>query len=277
MRAPAKVNIGLRVLGVRPDGYHEIWTILQEIDLADEILLWESPDLSLLVTPELPDVPSDESNLVIKAARILRQATACRIGAKIHLRKNIPAGAGLGGGSSDAAAVLRGLNLLWGTKLTNAELAELASQIGSDVPFFIRGGCCLATGRGAILQSIESRIHDPVVLLCPDIGISTAWAYKNIEKYRLTTQFENITFHDYIEKHLSDPAAPSCFINDFEPLVFDFHPSLKSLKEALLQNGAYYASLSGTGSSLFGVFSSYSAASLASQGIKLNGKVFLLT
>jgi 4-diphosphocytidyl-2-C-methyl-D-erythritol kinase len=276
VRAPAKVNVGLRVFGMRPDGYHQIWTILQEIDLADEILLWESPDLSLMVTPELPNIPTDESNLVIKAANILRQQTGCRQGVRIHLRKNIPAGAGLGGGSSDAAAVLRGLNLLWGLNLDNDTLSSMAAKLGSDVPFFLRGGCCEATGRGEILQQIPPMIRGPVVLICPEISVSTSWAYKNIEKYHLTKGIENIIFQNYIAKQLSDPAVASCFINDFEPLVFNFHPSLKTLKQAILESGAYYASLSGSGSAIYGVFESHAAASKASQKIKTQGQVFVL-
>ncbi|MFH1862114.1 MAG: 4-(cytidine 5'-diphospho)-2-C-methyl-D-erythritol kinase, partial [bacterium] len=143
--AKAKVNVGLRILGQRPDGYHEIWSILQEINLTDEIWMQDASDLSFSLTCNQKKLPTDDQNLCIRAAKLLHQVTGYPRGVALRLVKRIPIGAGLGGGSSDAAAVLKGLNELWQLSLSQDELLELASQLGSDVPFFIMGSCCVAT------------------------------------------------------------------------------------------------------------------------------------
>jgi len=256
LTARAKVNIGLHILGERPDGYHEIWTIFQQVNLADEILLKESSDLSFSVETDLLGIPDDDTNLCMKAAHLLRQETGCDKGAAITLKKIIPPGSGLGGGSSDAAATLTGLNRLWETGLKRTSLLELASKLGSDVPFFIAGGCCIGTGRGEVLHPIDPVIIDPIVLICPEVKISTKWAYKNIKNYHLTSRSQIVIFQDSLRKSFQQLHSHTAFTNDFEPLVFAYHPSLKALKEALIKHGAYYVSLSGSGSSIFGVFSS---------------------
>lgn len=271
MKAHAKINVGLRIGGVRADGFHEIWSVLQEIELYDEITLREAPDLLLRVSGGPPDLPADENNLCLKAARLLQTEFKPHRGAHVHLQKRVPMGAGLGGGSSDAAAVLKGLNLLWDLKLEVEELLPLAAQLGSDVPFFVLGGCCIAQGRGELLTPIPPLIRAPLLLLAPGVAISTAWAYKNIANYSLTRRFQNINLMD-----LKKEAFSEIFSNDFEPLVFKHHPVLGALKDQLMRAGAYYASLSGSGSSLYGAFHSEDSARRAFEGIQMEGHKYLL-
>lgn len=274
--APAKINVGLKILGRRPDNYHEIWTILQQIDLEDEIVLQDELDLSFSLETDLTGIPDNDDNLCMQAARLLRRETGTKRGAHIHLKKRIPAGAGLGGGSSDAAATLKALNQLWELGWDDNTLRKMASQLGSDVPFFISGGCCIATGRGEKLQAIDRVINDPILLICPSETVSTTWAYKNIKNYHLTSNRENIIFHGSISKKLYTSSTIKTLTNDFEPLVFVHYPLLKDIKEELLVKGAYYASLSGSGSSLFGVFFSAEEAIAASEQMSYEGQFFVL-
>jgi 4-diphosphocytidyl-2-C-methyl-D-erythritol kinase len=274
--ARAKINIGLHVGALRPDGYHEIWSILQEINLADRLLLRDAPDFSLSMTCPSDAVPGDESNLCMKAARLLQKLTGCRRGVQIELEKNIPVGAGLGGGSSDAASVLKGLNQLWDLGLTQTELLVTAAKLGSDVPFFILGGCCRATGRGEILQPIASPLHGAILLVTPPVHVSTAWAYKNIDNYSLTYADENIIFEGFPLSGSANPELSRIFRNDFEPLVFSHYPFLGALKDQLMEAGAFFSSLTGSGSSLYAVFHKTEEARQALQRIQMAGNVVLI-
>lgn len=271
IEAHAKINVGLRIGGVRADGYHEIWSVLQEIDLHDEIILREAPDLLLSIAGGPPDLPADENNLCLKAARLLQSHCRLDRGAHIVLSKKVPMGAGLGGGSSDGAAVLKGLNQLWNLRLGGDLLLRLAAELGSDVPFFILGGCCIARGRGELLTPAAPLICDPMLLLAPKIAISTAWAYKNIANYPLTQGLQNINLMDLKKEAFSEVLS-----NDFEPLIFRHHPALGALKDQLLRAGAYFASLSGSGSSLYGVFHSEENARRAFELIQVEGQKYLL-
>ncbi|MBU0517558.1 4-(cytidine 5'-diphospho)-2-C-methyl-D-erythritol kinase [bacterium] len=267
--------MGLKVLNRRLDGYHEIWTILHQIDLHDRLLMWEDPDFSFCVTTDLPDIPEDESNLCVKAARLLRRVTGCAKGVRLRLEKNIPSGAGLGGGSSDAAAALLGLNHLWQLNLSRGRLLELAASLGSDVPFFILGGVCVGAGRGEILTPVDQQIEDPIVLVCPDVHVSTAWAYKNIENYRLTNIIESIIFVDSLPQNIFSEPVIETLSNDFERVVFKRHPTLSNIKGLLNDFGAYYASMSGSGSSLYGIFKTREKAQTAAAKLESFGRVFL--
>jgi 4-diphosphocytidyl-2-C-methyl-D-erythritol kinase len=274
--ARAKINLGLRINGLRPDGYHEISSVFQEIDLADKIWLHEVSEAHLSLTCDRPDLPADDDNLCLKAARLLRETTACPRGVRIELTKHIPIGAGLGGGSSDAAAVLLGLNRLWELNLDQATLLDLAARLGSDVPFFIYGGCCLAGGRGEELRRIDPLVTGPMVLVAPNVPISTAWAYKNIETYRLTSKEDFIKFHVYFQMHHSPALFQEYLRNDFESLIFANYPVLRQLKEAFLKTGAWYASLSGSGSAVFGLYKKDKTAQAARGHVAAFGQTFLI-
>jgi len=275
IKAPAKINVGLKVLNRRSDGYHEIWTILHQIDLHDRLLMWEDPDLSFSVQTDIPHIPVDDRNLCVKAARLLKKETSCSNGVRLHLEKNIPAGAGLGGGSSDAAAVLKGLNQFWQLNLSDDHLLDMAAILGSDVPFFIHGGVAIATGRGEKLTQISQKIDDPILLICPEIQISTAWAYKNIENNRLTNIVESIIFQDSLPQNIFSLPVIETLVNDFESVVFKKHSTLSKIKKLLNDHSAYYASMSGSGSSLFGIFRSSENAQTAAAKLKSFGRVFI--
>ena len=171
LRASAKVNLSLEVLGKRPDGYHEVVTVMHAVDLYDRLTLEAAPTLSF--SSDDPDLPTDERNLVMRAARLLKEAASVEAGARIELKKRIPVAGGLGGGSSDAAAALWGLNRLWKLRWTRARLMELAVGIGMDVPFFLGVGPALATGRGEHLKPLGKTGGYALVLVNPRVGLST--------------------------------------------------------------------------------------------------------
>ncbi len=276
IQARSKINLGLHIKGLRPDGYHEIWSILQEIrQPADELILRETPDFSLSLACDHPDLPIDQSNLCLRAAQALREHTNYPRGALIHLSKRIPLGAGLGGGSADAAAVFKGLNQLWGLGLDQETLLKLAASIGSDVPFFILGGCCVATGRGEVLQKIEPVIQDQVLLVCPPEQVSTVWAYKNIENYHLTQGKENVIFFGS-EQCSSRAEFYKQFSNDFEPLVFAHYPQLGKIKERLMAEGAVFASLSGSGSTVYAIFQHEEEAQRVARSLPGEYQIYLI-
>ncbi len=178
VRAPAKVNLTLEVLGRRPDGYHEIRTVVQAVSLCDELTCRARADGRLLLDCDSPGVPPGEENLVLRAARLLKKETGSDLGADIRLAKRIPPGGGLGGASSDAAVTMMALGRLWEAGLGQQELTDLAARLGSDVPFFVRGGTCLCEGRGERLTplSCPARLH--YVLVMPGISLSTAAVYR---------------------------------------------------------------------------------------------------
>ena len=266
--APAKINLILRVLFRRPDGYHELFTIFQKITLFDELELEldNSPQIRLEVLGA--SLPTDERNLCVRAALLYREKTGLNFGLKIRLKKLIPPGTGLGGGSSDAATVLKFLNERF-SLLTAEELFSLAKALGADVPFFLfPGSTALGQGIGERLSPWPT--HPAYyVLVVPALSISTAWAYRNL---RLTIPAEP---PNYVP---GQPLWHQGLVNDFEPLIFEFYPELKGLKLRLKELGAQEALLSGTGASLFGVFERREEAERAIEELKDRDlKVFLVT
>ncbi len=261
LRAYAKINIGLRVLGKRPDGYHNIETVFHEIDLCDE-LAFENAD-TISMSSSSTGVPTDARNLCILAAEAVRERLRSRDGVKITLKKNIPVGAGLGGGSSDAAAVLIALNKLWNAGLDAKTLVSIGSTLGSDVPFFIRGGTALGSSRGEILEPFDLNVPFWIVTVTPPIHVSTAWAYARV-KPRDRAKGENL--RSAVVKGIAHPAQlPSTITNDFEKPVFAAHSEIRALKDALVKAGALFALMSGSGSSVFGFFQDKSAAHKAAD------------
>ncbi|MBI4811284.1 MAG: 4-(cytidine 5'-diphospho)-2-C-methyl-D-erythritol kinase [Ignavibacteriales bacterium] len=178
LKAYAKINLGLRILRKRDDGYHDIDTVFHRVDLYDEIYL--EPSSTIKVFSNESNLPTDEGNLCIRAAQLLREYSGIEKGVNISLTKNIPIGAGLGGGSSDAAATLIGLTKFWEVDVSQIDLYKLALQLGSDVPYFLKFGTAHATGRGEILDYFDINIPHWIVIVYPNIHISTAWAYQEI-------------------------------------------------------------------------------------------------
>jgi 4-diphosphocytidyl-2-C-methyl-D-erythritol kinase len=250
LRAYAKINIGLNVLGKRSDGYHDLETVFHEIDCFDEIELQRHDKVAMTADSIL--VPVDGSNLCFSAANLLQKEKHVRQGAMIHLKKNIPVGAGLGGGSSDAAAVLCGLNQFWELKLSNNQLYALAAQIGSDVPFFIDGGTAYATGRGEILEYFSLTLPFWIAVVTPLIRISTAWAYDHLV---LKRNGKASGLRTKLVKQISNPQKLASVVqNDFELSVFKIYPELSRIKKKLIEMGAVYSLMSGSGSSMYGFF-----------------------
>jgi 4-diphosphocytidyl-2-C-methyl-D-erythritol kinase len=254
LQAFAKVNLCLEVLGRRPDGFHELRTIFQTISLADVIEAEFTPGRQMRVELESDiDIPD---NLVLRAARAVLEATNARGIARFRLTKRIPMGGGLGGGSTDAAAVLLALPALTGRPLTWERLVEIGAGLGSDVPFFLLGGTALGFGRGTELYPIADAKGPHVLLVTPGIHVSTPEAYRALKRPLLTEGSPaGANISQRFAMQLADRADWSTYaLNDFEQAVFSHHPELKRLKAKLTRLGASPALMSGSGSSLFGVF-----------------------
>ncbi|MFQ5862175.1 MAG: 4-(cytidine 5'-diphospho)-2-C-methyl-D-erythritol kinase [Candidatus Brocadiales bacterium] len=250
LTAPAKINLFLEVLGKRPDGYHELETVMQEIDLVDTLTL-EEMDRGIELTCTGQDVPCDENNLVWKAVSIFQEETGVKKGVRIHLVKRVPVAAGLGGGSSDAAAVLRGLNILWNMGLSETRLMDMAAQLGSDVPFFIKGGTALCKGRGEIVTPLAVRHRFSYILLYPNIRVSTANVYKNL-RIDLTRGKKDVNFT--CNALLSDDIGSlnSSLFNRLEEVVFELYPELRKFRDLLESYLSNRVLLSGSGSAIYG-------------------------
>ena len=278
LTANAKLNLGLRIVGRRYDGYHLLHTLFQEVDFGDEVTLTNRPNVKVTLevtgpaglpvglaggatprlagTPRAGGIPTDASNLCLRAARLFKESTGTDQGVHIRLEKRIPAGAGLGGGSSDAAAVFKGLNELWARNLSADELETLAVKLGADVPFFIRGGLQLGAGIGEVLTPLKRALPYSVVLVIPPFGVDTAWAYRQFASRR--SFLPPPAFDQLIAQ---DPIPWEAFTNDFEEVVFPRYGQLAEIKKALLEAGAVYASLSGSGSAVVGLFEELLAVS----------------
>jgi 4-diphosphocytidyl-2-C-methyl-D-erythritol kinase len=245
-----KINLGLLLLQKRSDGYHDIATVFQQIDLHDTLSIHPSSTFRLTVSE--PSLSVKENNLIYRAFKMIQNKLQNRDGVDIHLEKRIPVGGGLGGGSSNAAVTLMALNRIWGDKLSRKELMQLGGQIGSDVPFFLMGGTALGQGRGEILQPLSLSMDWWIVLVCPDISISTAWAYKHA-RIALTKEEKFTNFRSIFEE-FTPSVLRNTLRNELEDAVFQKYPLLGEIKEILYQKDAFYASMSGSGSSVYGLF-----------------------
>jgi 4-diphosphocytidyl-2-C-methyl-D-erythritol kinase len=264
VRAPAKINWFLSVLAKRNDGYHDIHSLMQRVSLYDDLLFYSSDTLDVICDSGIPL----EDNLVFKAASLLQKYSSCRKGIKIILHKNIPVSAGLGGGSSDAASTLLGLNTLWSLGLTKRELNAIGLEIGSDVPFFLNGPSALIEGKGEKITHLNINASMALLLVKPPVSVSTAWAYKNMKK--LTKKTIDIKlFCQALNK--GDFASLSNMLkNDLEKAVVKRHPLLGKIKDILLGQGAFISAMSGSGPTIFGVFKSTAKASSAARELGQN-------
>jgi 4-diphosphocytidyl-2-C-methyl-D-erythritol kinase len=242
-----KINLGLSILAKRADGYHELETVFYPIAVSDALEILPSDNLTLTQTGIA--VPGDpDQNLCLKAYHLLKKDFPQLPAVQMHLHKNIPMGAGLGGGSSDGTSALLILNQQFSLGLNDRQLIDYASQLGSDCPFFVYNKACHATGRGEILTPINLDLSNYQFLLVhPGTPISTAWAFQQLNPNAKSESIQSI-----IEKPISD--WKNYLINDFEAPVFKAEPTLSNIKAQLYQIGALYASMSGSGSSLYGIF-----------------------
>ncbi len=265
VRALAKINLDLRVLGLRPDGYHELRTIFQTVSLADTIDLEFTPGRHTRV--ELADPLAIPDNLMLRAAGLVLESAQVSGSFGIRLNKRIPLGAGLGGGSSDAAAVLLALPVLAGCHLPLETLLSLAQQLGSDVPFFLLGGRAAGIGRGTELFPLPGGRPLAGVLVAPGLHVSTAAAYRALS-LSLTSEFQQNKIVS-IQSQTWEVAGLGAPVNDFETVVFKEHEALAELKRRLARCGAVQAMMTGSGSAVFGLFSS---AALAASALRSFGK-----
>ncbi len=272
----AKINLGLSILGKRQDGYHDIRTIFQELEFHDTIY-FRKYSRPLVITTDHASLPVGEENLVYQAVRLLKDTMGCSDQIAIHIKKRTPLGSGLGGGSSNAAITLLGLNHLFQLGLSVDRLASLGSELGSDVPFFLYGGAAMATGRGENIHPLPDFPTSWIVLINPGIHISSGWAYKNvnlkltnsedINRVLLRLQDVGITgFHHYFP-----------IKNMLEESVIKKYPIIRSIQLQLLMCGAEWAMMSGSGSTVFGVFRSRESAEKTLQHMERSDWLMVVT
>jgi 4-diphosphocytidyl-2-C-methyl-D-erythritol kinase len=266
----AKVNLGLQVLNKRPDGFHNINTIFSRINLFDEIEITpnNTNEISLIVknNDELNTPENLKDNLIVKAFfkiqnKIIKSKSDLKIGIDVKLTKNIPIGAGLGGGSSNAATIITQLQKIFNLKLSDGELQIIAQSIGSDVPYFLKDGMAVAKSRGEKLKYFTHNLGYKLFLINPKIHISTPWAYGvlNREVFESINQkqniYEEINFYQIlIQSKNNDTLLRSYLINDFEKAIFGKYPEIQNIKKNLYDMGAVFSLMSGSGSTVFGLF-----------------------
>ena len=268
VRSFAKLNLALAVIARRSDGYHEIRTVFQSIDLHDDLEI--RPCARIEVHCAGPgDIPEEE-NTVRRAAIALSQDASPPSGAEILLTKRIPVGAGLGGGSSNAAAALLGLRKFWEIRISETDLRSLAASIGSDVPFFLRGGTSLGIGRGEEIYPLEEIQPAHLVIIFPGVHISTAAAYQSLQ-LQLTSVNALHKIQSFCGHIGKDPRCLAGIFNDFETSILPAYPAVKEAKDFLLERGATTAMLSGSGSSVFGFFSDEESALAVSRNPMARG------
>lgn len=277
MRVPsyAKVNLGLEVLGPRQDGYHELRTVFQTIDLHDDITL--APHArDVVVRCDHPGVPEGEGNLAARAAELLRRYGRVKRGARITIEKRIPVGGGLGGGSSNAAAVLMALDRLWGLGLGTAGLHPLARKLGADVPYFLLGGTALGLARGDEVYPLRHQVDAHVVVVDPRRPVSTAKVFARVAA-SLTPRENSYNIFRFVSSDLGGSASLRVLTNELETAALEEAPELRQqvrrIRGFLVREGALLASLSGSGSAYFGVFDDRRRAERARAALQQAGFV----
>lgn len=263
LRPPAKINWFLNVFDKRADGYHDILSLMQLVSLSDLLTFENSDEIEVVTEAAIPL----NNNLVYRSAVLLKEFSGIKQGARIELKKEIPMAAGLGGGSSDAAYTMIGLNRLWNLNLTVHELMKLGERLGSDIPFFFQGPIALVEGRGEKVSPVEIMRTYTLLLVKPQIDISTAWAYKEFQSNSavLTNKANNIKLLCHALESGDFSHMSSALRNDLEPYVVKRHPVINNIKNELLSKGAVFSSMSGSGPTVFGVFETEAKASEAME------------
>ena len=268
IKSYAKINWTLQVLFKREDGYHELRTIYQTVSLHDTLTVTET-DGPIEILCDDPRVPRDETNLAFKAAAALREAAGASMGARIEIVKRIPVAAGLGGGSSNAAATLLALVKLWQVEIDERTLFRIAASLGSDVPFFLMGGTALGVGRGEEVSPIEQVDCQHLLLVNPGFAVSTRNAYEKLSRLTRPEAANNIPFTLLTAKGITE--LPLVARNDLEEAVVAAHPEIAEVKRRLLSLGARHALMSGSGAAVFGVFDNSQAIEQAESEARAAG------
>lgn len=265
----AKINWSLRVLGKRADGYHEVDTFLQTISLHDTVTVEHTDQDDLRLWCDDSSIPAGETNLAWRAAAKFRERFSTERGLRIRLEKRIPAEAGLGGGSSDAAATLVALARLSELDTQSEDLVQIAADLGSDVPFFLHGGTARGTGRGSVVEPLADAPEQPLLVIKPNARVSTATAYNALNRPALTSSNSKPILFRSQASDVSASFDWHALHNDFEAVVFKLEPEIERVKNALLKCGAGAALLAGSGSAVFGIFENQDAQERAIQAMEL--------
>ena len=255
----AKVNLSLEVIRRRRDGFHEIETIFQSVDLADEIRFEVTTNGKIAITCSDPEIPTDESNLCHRAVVAMRQFAGESLGARIHIQKNVPAGSGLGGGSANAAGILKAVERSMGLDVTARQLEAVAAGLGSDVPFMLYGGTMLGRGRGEKLTKLRPLKSVYFTIVKPPVSISTAWAYGNF-KFALTKHRRRLNLTTVNAVLARFTGVTVSFRNALEDVVCPAHPVVSGVLDELLSTRPCFASMTGSGSALFAIYDSEAKA-----------------
>ncbi|MEQ8820629.1 MAG: 4-(cytidine 5'-diphospho)-2-C-methyl-D-erythritol kinase [Sumerlaeia bacterium] len=277
LQAPAKINLTLDILGKREDGFHDLVSVFQAVSLADELAIEATPesgrDLLEVSGPFAEGIPTDGSNLVLKAVAKLREGVAASAHSlRLRLVKNVPSGAGLGGGSSDAVAALLGASRIWGLKAGAGALASLAAQVGSDCPFFLRGGTQLAGGRGERLEPLLRQREFGILIVVPDISVGTREAYARLDPAQDFGERTNpAALLDWLSSFKTD--KPPKLHNAFQRSCAEAHTEVRDTLAELERVGAHSVALSGSGSACFGLFLTARQARLAAKEWRLPARL----
>jgi len=273
--AHAKINLSLDVLRKREDGYHDLKMIMQQISLKDVITL-EDRDADVIIESNSSDIPLDSSNLVYKAYRLLADMYNIKKGIYIHIQKNIPVAAGLAGGSTDAAAVLKGLNELWNLNLTKKELMDIGVNVGADVPYCLMGGTALAEGIGEKLTPLKSFSGKLILLANPNIPVSTAHVFKNLKLNDIKEHPNTESLLRSIDKGDTNFLAKNMG-NVLETITLKEHPILNDIKKYMLEHGALGSLMSGSGPTVFGIFENESDIKKCKDSLSNRIKTVIMT
>jgi len=265
----AKINLGLRVMAQRADGYHELDTIFQAVSLHDTIKLTATEDRHIVLSCDDRSLSCGAQNIVIRAAKTLQERFAVTRGARIHLQKRIPIQAGLGGGSADAAMTLVGLSYLWELQPTSDDYVNIATSLGADVPFFLFGGTARGTGIGDRIKPLPDAPETFFLIIKPNANIITPDAYHTLDQRSLTSKVGETILSSSEAKEFFDSSSFASLQNDFEAVAFDLEPEIGRARAALLKAGARAAMLAGSGSAVFAIFDSEDAQRRAIQAIEL--------
>ncbi|SDK86086.1 4-(cytidine 5'-diphospho)-2-C-methyl-D-erythritol kinase [Natronincola ferrireducens] len=277
LKSRAKINLSLDVLGKRPDGYHEVEMIMQQIDLYDNIILVERRDKKTVdIITDCEHIPKNNSNIAYRAAEIIKKHFNIATGLDIYIQKNIPVAAGLAGGSSNAAAVLKGLNYLWQLKLSQKDLMDIGITIGADVPFCIMGGTALAQGIGEKLTPVKGLNNVWIVIAKPSISVSTAEVYSKLDLSKINNRPDTVKLLKAVADNDLYTLSKN-MINVLETVTEKKHPIIKELKGKLIEYNALGSMMSGSGPTVFAVFKKYERAKSAYENLKIiNRQTYLV-
>ncbi len=273
LNSQAKLNLFLSIGSKLENGFHEINSIFHQINLHDKISIKKIDENKTIIKSNIKEI-ENEDNLSFKAASLLRKNYGINEGVEINIDKKIPLGAGLGGGSSNAASTIIALNNLFNLNLNKNKLMEFASKIGSDVPFFVEGKTCFVSGIGDKIERIDANLKLNFVIIKPDIEISTKWAYDELDQQRDVPINNNFDNNEKIKKLISNiknndiKKIAENLHNDFEPIIFKKYPIIKTIKNNLIKNNALNALLTGSGSAVFGIFEDKEKAKEAYSELK---------